>query len=749
MDPHFPGPFSSSDEFQPENQFPGRKHSGSPSVDISCLNHKLAHGHSFQERRHEEPHFPGSKTSTDLFVDRAEDEDNDDHRYFSDSVLRYIDQMLMEEEDLEDNIHMLHESLDFRSKERSFYELLGQKYPPSPDSRYVETPHNNQYSSDDVAKSPARFESTLTNSEPFSPSSDASRAIWSFRKGFVVASKFLLGKNDDRPGEISGSGAGRTNPEAMGKKNINRHADKNDLEEHRRRTKIPAIYDADSDDVPVEEFDNLLLFTRGESERKFFAYREELKHAGSKNELPNQRSKKKKKKKKKKEEDEKLVDLRTLLIGCAKSIAADDWATAKELLEQVRSHSSPHGNGDQRLGHYFADGLEARLTGTGSEAQKSLIGKRATASSFLRAYYTYLASAPFVILSSFLAGKTIQFKSEKAAQIHVIDFGIMYGFQWPTFIQRVVEQAGGPPSRIRITGIDFPQPGFRPAERVEETGRRLARYAEMFGVPFEYRAIARKWETIKPEDFEIEEGEYVVVSCMYRAGNLMDETFAGESPRDAVLGLVRRVKPEFFVHGVVNGIYGAPFFVTRFREALFSYSSIFDMLETSIPRENTDRLLLERDVFGKEVMNVVACEGWERIERPETYKQWHVRHLRAGLEQVEFDRRLVDSAVSKLSRYYHREFVVDEDNQWLLMGWKERILYALSLFVKKKMEAQEECTTPKSHEHRIPAALVCPPPPRKKNGRRTRRPEPENGYFQSPEVEKVSKSGWSEQRRLG
>jgi hypothetical protein len=29
-------------------------------------------------------------------------------------------------------------------------------------------------------------------------------------------------------------------------------------------------------------------------------------------------------------------------------------------------------------------------------------------------------------------------------------------------------------------------------------------------------------------------------------------------------------------------------------------------------------------------------------------------------------------------RCYHKDFIIDEDNRWLLQGWKGRILLALS-----------------------------------------------------------------------
>ena len=86
--------------------------------------------------------------------------------------------------------------------------------------------------------------------------------------------------------------------------------------------------------------------------------------------------------------------------------------------------------------------------------------------------------------------------------MHIVDFGILYGFQWPSLIQSLASRPGGPPM-LRITGIDFPQPGFRAAERIEETGRRLADYAKSFGVPFEYHAIATKWENLDVEELSL------------------------------------------------------------------------------------------------------------------------------------------------------------------------------------------------------------------------------------------------------
>jgi len=175
----------------------------------------------------------------------------------------------------------------------------------------------------------------------------------------------------------------------------------------------------------------------------------------------------------------------------------------------------------------------------------------------------------------------------------------------------------------------------------------------------------------------------VIVNCLYRFRNLIDETVAVDSPRNRVLNTIRQVNPAIFIHGIVNGSYSVPFFITRFREALFHFSALFDMLETTVPRDDAQRALIEREMFGREALNVIACEGSDRVERPETYKQWQVRNLRAGFVQSPLNQEIVMKAKDKVKDIYHKDFVIDEDSGWLLQGWKGRIIYAISTWKPK------------------------------------------------------------------
>ncbi|XP_024009506.1 scarecrow-like protein 30 isoform X2 [Eutrema salsugineum] len=378
------------------------------------------------------------------------------------------------------------------------------------------------------------------------------------------------------------------------------------------------------------------------------------------------------------------VDMRNLLMQCAQAVASFDQRRAAEKLKEIREHSSSHGDGTQRLGYHFAEALEARITGI-MTTPISATSSRTSMVDILKAYKEFVQACPTIIMCYFTANRTIYELASKATTLHIIDFGILYGFQWPCLIQALSQRPGGPP-KLRVTGIELPQPGFRPSERVEETGRRLKRFCDKFNVPFEYSFIAKKWDTITLDELVIKSGETTVVNCILRLQYTPDETVSLNSPRDTALKLFRDINPDLFVFAEVNGMYNSPFFLTRFREALFHYSSLFDMFETTISEENDCRTLVERELIIRDAMSVIACEGAERFARPETYKQWQVRILRARFRPVKLNKQMIKEGKEIVGQRYHKDFVIDNDNHWMFQGWKGRVLYAVSCWKPAKKQ---------------------------------------------------------------
>ncbi|KAJ1277353.1 hypothetical protein BS78_05G288200 [Paspalum vaginatum] len=377
-----------------------------------------------------------------------------------------------------------------------------------------------------------------------------------------------------------------------------------------------------------------------------------------------------------------VVDLRTMLIHCAQSVATGDRRSASELLKQIKQHSSLRGDATQRLAYCFAEGLEARLAGTGSQVYRSLMSQRTSVVDYLKAYKLFMAASCFKKVKLHFSTLTMCNAVAGRSKLHVVEYGVQHGFLFPGLFYYLARTEGGPPE-VRLTAIAVPQPGFRPAHQIEETGRRLSNCARELGVPFKFHGIAAKWETVRAKDLNIDPDEVLIVNSEGFFGHAMDESVSedGLSPRDMVLNNIREMRPNVFIQSVVNGTYGAPFFLTRFREALFFYSAQFDALDATIPRDNDGRLLIERDMLGRSALNVIACEGADRVERPETYKQWQVRNHRAGLKPLQLNPEVVQGCRDKVKKLYHRDFLVDVDNRWLLLGWKGRVLYAMSTWV--------------------------------------------------------------------
>ncbi|KAF8725634.1 hypothetical protein HU200_020176 [Digitaria exilis] len=354
----------------------------------------------------------------------------------------------------------------------------------------------------------------------------------------------------------------------------------------------------------------------------------------------------------KRQNSKEVVDLRSLLIHCAQAVAADDRVLATDLIKKIRQHSSSDGDCTQRLAFYLVDGLEARLSGMGIQMHHKLLAKRVSDEEVFKIYSLCLAASPLLRASYCFANRTIIEASRGQSKVHIVDFGICFGFQWPSLIQQFAEQ--GVPPKLRITGIDVARPGFSNLEITEQAGKRLADYANMFKVPFQYQGITSRYENIQIEDIGIEEDEVLIVNSLYRMKTLGDETVAMNSARDRVLKIMRRMNPKVFILGIVNGSYSSPFFITRFKELLFHYSSLFDMFDANVPRDNETRKLIEGKLLGREAMNIIAYSTQDMLVA-------NFRRVRFSKASSPMDSREYCDIDSNITLEYINRVLMEED----------------------------------------------------------------------------------------
>ncbi|CAI0553214.1 unnamed protein product [Linum tenue] len=79
--------------------------------------------------------------------------------------------------------------------------------------------------------------------------------------------------------------------------------------------------------------------------------------------------------------------------------------------------------------------------------------------------------------------------------------------------------------------------------------------------------------------------------------------------------------------------------VDRFVDGLHYYSAIFDSIDATFgntrpTREQAQGRIMLKEMFGREIENMVAYEGLDRVERPERFSRWELRMTRVGFRPV-------------------------------------------------------------------------------------------------------------------
>ncbi|XP_020104070.1 DELLA protein SLN1-like, partial [Ananas comosus] len=246
-------------------------------------------------------------------------------------------------------------------------------------------------------------------------------------------------------------------------------------------------------------------------------------------------------------------------------------------------------------------------------------------------YSHFYESCPYLKFAHFTANQAILEAFAGCRRVHVIDFGMKQGTQWPALIQALALRPGGPPS-FRLTGIGPPQPDSTDA--LQQVGWKLAQFAEAIRVDFRYRGLVaasladlEPYMLLDPDEGEGEgpgaEAEAVAVNSVFELHRLLARPGALEK----VLGTVRAVRPKIVTVVEQEANHNAGSFLERFTEALHYYSTLFDSLEGG--GSGAEQVMSEL-YLGRQIWNVVGCEAAERTERHETTPPSDRRSLAAA-----------------------------------------------------------------------------------------------------------------------
>ncbi|KAG0500051.1 hypothetical protein HPP92_000123 [Vanilla planifolia] len=266
------------------------------------------------------------------------------------------------------------------------------------------------------------------------------------------------------------------------------------------------------------------------------------------------------------------------------------------------------------------------------------------------------------------------FKDEE--RVHIIDFDINQGSQYITLIQALSARQTKP-SRLRITGVDDPETVQRSVGGLKIIGKRLEKLAEELGVPFEFHAVAAKTADVTPSMLDCRPNEALVVNFAFQLHHMPDESVSPVNQRDQLLRMVKSLEPKLVtvVEQDVN-TNTAPFF-PRFVEVYNYYSAVFESLDATLPRESPDRMNVERQCLARDIVNIVACEGTDRIERYEAAGKWRARMTMAGFVSCPLS-SYVNGTIRSLLEFYCNRYKIKEENGMLYFGWEDKVLVVAS-----------------------------------------------------------------------
>lgn len=369
-------------------------------------------------------------------------------------------------------------------------------------------------------------------------------------------------------------------------------------------------------------------------------------------------------------------DVRQLLVACAKAIGDGDIVMAEKFIAALRQLVSVYGDPIRRLGAYMVEGLVARLGSSGGNIYKTLRCKEPAGSELLSHMQVLYEICPYFKFGYLAANGAIAEALKHEDRVHIIDFQIAQGTQWLTLIQALAERPDGPP-HVRITGIDDPVSEYARDGGLQLVGQRLSKLAESCKVPFEFHAVPVNGHQVQRDMLEIRPGEALAVNFALQLHHMPDESVNTSNHRDRLLRMVKGMSPKVVVLvEQESNTNTAPFF-PRFMETLNYYTAMFESLDLTLPRDSKNRINVEQHCLARDIVNVIACEGAERVERHEVFGKWKARFSMAGFRPYPLS-SYVNSAIKSLMRFYSENYRLVEKDEALYLGWLDRHLFTAS-----------------------------------------------------------------------
>ncbi|KAK1374788.1 scarecrow-like protein 28 [Heracleum sosnowskyi] len=367
-------------------------------------------------------------------------------------------------------------------------------------------------------------------------------------------------------------------------------------------------------------------------------------------------------------------ELVSLLMACIDAIGSKNIQGVNHFIAKLGELASPRGSSISRLTAYYTETLALRVARVWPHIFNinTLRGFNSVEDESGTALRLLNQVSPIPQFLHFTANEILLRGFEGKDKVHIIDFNIKQGLQWPSFFQSLAFRSK-PPSHVRITGIGESK------QDLIETGERLAGFAEALNLQFEFHPVVDRLEDVRLWMLHVKEGECVAVNCIFQLHKLLYDGSGGILMD--FMGLLRSTNPTIVVMAEQEADHNCRSLETRLYNSLKYYGAIFDSLDLGLPQDSLARIKIE-EMFAREIKNIIACEGRDRLERHENFGKWGKLMESGGFRNMGItDREFLQSRML-LKMYpfddYRVEKQVRDGSSALTLSWSDQSLYTVS-----------------------------------------------------------------------
>lgn len=366
-------------------------------------------------------------------------------------------------------------------------------------------------------------------------------------------------------------------------------------------------------------------------------------------------------------------------IEAAAVISEGRPEVAAEILTRLQQVANVSGSSEQRLTAHMVSALRSRLSPSENPPPVSELFSIEHAVSTKSLYEL----SPCFRLSIMAVNLAIL---EAAAEdgynkIHVLDFDISHGGQYVHLLHSLAakKQLDSNKSCPTLTITAFTDLAAAGEEKLKAVGEGLRALANRIGVAFNFYVRNLKIAELSRDKLEIQSCETLAANFAFKLYRLPDESVTTENLRDELLRRVKGLSPKVVTVAEQELNTNTAPVLARVRDTYEYYAALFDSLDATVARENSERVRIEEGL-GRKLGNSVACEGRDRVERCEVFGKWRARMSMAGFQTRPMSQLAVESLRSKLNSGTRggAGFIVNEESGGICFGWMGRKLTTAS-----------------------------------------------------------------------